>query len=86
MNGTYLVQSCELIPGRTNRFHAKAQSAQRPQRKERTSTLRFLATLRLSVSCFDFFTPSYAMSVVLSPIAGRARSFAALRMTAKGSE
>src|SRR5208337_3314525 len=35
--------SCELIGGGTNGFHAKTRSTQRPQRKDRTSTLRFFA-------------------------------------------
>jgi len=63
-------RSCELMHRGTNRFHAKAQSTQRPQSEERSSTLRFFVPLRLCVSCFDFFTPSAAMGHILPPLRG----------------
>jgi hypothetical protein len=52
------VGTCESIHGWTNLFHAKPQSTQRSQSKERARPLRVFAPLRLCVSSSDFFARS----------------------------
>jgi len=69
-HGVPQLGTCELIHEQTGRLHAKSQSTQRPQSKERTSPLRFFAPLRLCVSCFDFFTRSRAVGHILPPLCG----------------
>ena len=56
-------RSCELIHGNMDRFRAKAQSTQRPQRKEGIYVLPVSAPQRLRTSCLDFFTADHELSL-----------------------